>query len=361
MPSSYDVAKTEGSVRPGWINLRSDVVTLPTPEMLEAIRRATLGDDNKGEDPTANRLEELAAERMGKEAAILLISGTQGNLVGMLSHTQRGQEIIVEEGAHIWTSEQGGAAAIGGLMVTRVKGVLGFPSPEEVEAAIRPDDVHSPRTGLICLENTHNRAGGTVITPQQVKAIRQVADRHCLPIHVDGARIFNAAVALGIEAKDLVRDVDSITFCLSKGLSCPSGAILAGSRDYIARARRWRKVLGGTMRQAGVMAAPGIVALESMVARLAVDHEIARLLAEGLLKVGGLLIDRQTVQTNMVRVDVAGLGTDAADFCERLVAFNVEAAPSSKNVIRLVTHRHIERQHVAEVVSAFRAVAKQYT
>ena len=355
-----DIAKTQGSVRPGWINLRSDVVTLPTEEMIDAIRNAVLGDDNRGEDPTTNRLEAMAAEKLGKEAAILLTSGTMGNLVGVLAHTEHGQEIIVEEGAHIFTSEQGGAAAIGGLMVVRVKGDMGCPIPEEVEAAIRPDDLHSPRTGLICLENTHNRAGGTVITPAQIRAIRDVADRHGLPLHLDGARVFNAAVALGVDVKELVKDFDSVTFCLSKGLSCPAGAILAGSREYIARARRLRKVLGGGMRQAGVIAAPGIVALEKMIDRLAEDHANARRLAEGLVGIEGLGVDLRLVQTNMVRVDVAPLGTTAAEFNERLMQYNVEALVAGKTVLRLVTHRHIEPAHVEEAIDAFRKVAAQF-
>jgi threonine aldolase len=360
MVAIADVAKTEGSVRPGWINLRSDVVTLPTEEMLEAIRAAVMGDDNKGEDPTANRLEEMAAAKLGKEAALLVTSGTMGNLVGMLAHTQHGQEVIIEDGAHIFTSEQGGAAAIGGLMVTRVKGEYGYPRPEDVEAAIRPDDIHSPRTGLICLENTHNRAGGTVITPAQLRAMRQMADRHRLPIHVDGARLFNAAVALGVDVTEIVRDVDSATFCLSKGLSCPVGAILAGSNDYIARARRWRKILGGGMRQAGVIAAPGIVALESMVDRLADDHANARRLAEGLVRIEGIKIDLATVQTNIVRLDLAALGTTATEFANRMMAqFQIEPNITGKTALRLVTHRHIGPAEVEQTLHAFREVAKQ--
>lgn len=360
MPSTSELARAEGSVRQGWINVRSDVVTLPTEEMLEAIRQAPLGDDNSGEDPTTNRLEAMAAEKLGKEAAILLISGTMGNLVGIMAHTEHGQEIIVEENAHMFLNEQGGAAAVGGLMVTRVRGVYGYPLPEDVEAAIRPDDIHAPRTGLICLENTHNRAGGTVITPEQIRAIRQVADKHGLPIHIDGARIFNAAVALNIDVKDLVRDVDSVTFCLSKGLSCPAGAILAGQQPYIERARRLRKVLGGSMRQAGVIAAPGIVALEKMVDRLAEDHRNARRLAEELVRIDGLKIDLKAVQTNMVRVDVAPLGTTAREFAGQLLEQNVEVSVSGKTVMRLVTHRHIEPEHVEEIVRAFRKVAEQF-
>ncbi|MHB1006903.1 MAG: GntG family PLP-dependent aldolase [Chloroflexota bacterium] len=361
MAAIGDIAKTEGSVRPGWVNLRSDVVTLPTEEMFEAMRAAVLGDDNRGEDPTVNRLEAMAAEKLGKEAAILLTGGTMGNLVGILSHTQHGQEIIIEDGAHIFTSEQGGAAAIGGLMVARVKGEMGYPKPEDVEAMIRPDDVHAPRTGLIALENTHNRAGGTVITPAQMRAMRKMADRHGLPIHVDGARIFNSAVAQGVDVKELVRDADSITFCLSKGLSCPAGAILAGPRAYIDRARRFRKILGGSGRQSGVIAAPGIVALEKMIDRLAEDNANARRLAEGLVKIDGLKIDMRLVQTNMVRVDVSPLGTTAAEFARRTMeGYGVEPNVAAKTVLRLVTHRHIQPEHVEQTVHAFRDVAKQF-
>ena len=356
-----DIARTEGSVRPGWINLRSDVVTLPTEEMFEAMRAAVLGDDNRGEDPTVNNLEAMAAEKLGKEAAILLTGGTMGNLVGVLSHTQHGQEIIIEDGAHIFTSEQGGAAAIGGLMVARVKGEMGYPEPAEVEAAIRPDDVHSPRTGLIALENTHNRAGGTVITPAQMRAMRAVADRHGLPIHIDGARIFNAAVAQGVDVREIVRDADSITFCLSKGLSCPAGAILAGSKAYIDRARRFRKLLGGSGRQSGIIAAPGIVALEKMIDRLAEDHTNARRLAEALVKIEGLKIDLRLVQTNMVRVDVSPLGATAAEFANRMMeGFSVEPNVAARTVLRLVTHRHIQPEHVEQVIHAFREVAKSF-
>lgn len=351
----------EPQTRPEWINLRSDTITLPTEEMLEAIRHAPLGDDNNGRDPTVNLLEEMAAAKLGKEAAVLLTSGTMGNLVGMMAHTQRGQEVIVEENAHIYTSEQGGASAVGGLMVVRVKGTLGCPLPEEVEAAIRPDDIHAPRTGLICLENTHNRAGGTVITPEQTRTIRDVADRHALPVHLDGARVFNAAVALGVDVKALVENADSVTFCLSKGLSCPAGAILAGSHEYIGRARRLRKLLGGNMRQAGIIAAPGIVALEKMIDRLAEDHARAHLLAESLARIGGLKIDLHTVQTNIIRIDVSELGRTAAEFAAVLLAHNIEVSVYGKYILRLVTNRHIEDQHLGQVEQAFCSAVEQIT
>jgi threonine aldolase len=341
-------------IHPEKINLRSDVVTLPTPEMLEAIKTAPLGDDNRQEDPTVNRLEAMAAEMLGKEAALLVMSGTMGNLLGMMCQTQPGQEIILEEGAHIYTSEQGSAARICGLMVTRVRGQMGYPAPEDVEAAIRPtDNVHTPQTGLICLENTHNRAGGTLITAAQTKAIAEVAHRHNIPVHVDGARIFNAAIGLGVPARELVKDVDTITFCLSKGLSCPAGAILAGTREAMARARRHRKILGGTLRQAGVIAAPGIVALEKMISRLRVDHDNARRLAEGLVKYDGLEIDLKTVQTNMVFANTGRVGYDAAELNRRLDRYNIEVLVGSPTRIRMVTHRHITAEHIDYTVQAF--------
>lgn len=303
---------------PEKINLRSDVVTLPTVEMLAAIKTAPMGDDNRQEDPTTNALEALAAEMLGKEAALLVMSGTMGNLVGMLCQTQPGQEVILEENAHIFTSEQGGASRIAGLMVSRVRGYMGYPAPQDVEAAIRPtDNVHTPHTGLICLENTHNREGGTVITAVQTKAVADVAHRHGIPIHLDGARIFNAAVALGVEARELVKDVDTVTFCLSKGLSCPAGALLAGPRQTIARARR---------------------------------------LADGLVKIDALQIDMKAVQTNMVYADTSRLGYDAAELNRRLGRYNIEVSVSSPTRIRMVTHRHITSEHVEYAIEAFREI-----
>jgi threonine aldolase len=342
---------------PEKINLCSDVVTLPTAEMLEAIRRAPLGDDNRQLDPTVNRLEAMAAEILGKEAALLVMSGTMGNLIGTMCQTQPGQEIILEENAHIFTSEQGGAARIAGLMVTRVRGQMGYPAPEDIEAAMRPlDNVHTPHTGLVCLENTHNRAGGTVITADQTRAVADMAHRHGIPLHLDGARIFNAAVAQGVPVRDLVRDVDTVTFCLSKGLSCPAGAILAGTRQAMDRARRIRKLLGGTLRQAGVIAAPGIVALDTMIDRLKEDHGNARRLAEGLAKLNVLEIDLKTVQTNMVFADCRRLGYDAAELNRRLGAHNVEVLVGGRTRIRMVTHRHIRPEHIDYTIQAFRTV-----
>ena len=345
-------------VWPEKINLRSDVVTLLTPEMLEAITTAPMGDDNRQEDPTTNALEAMTAQMLGKEAALLVMSGTMGNLVGMLCQTQPGQEVILEENAHIFTSEQGSASRIAGLMVNRVRGCMGYPAPQDIQAAIRPtDNVHTPHTGLVCLENTHNRAGGTVITAAQTKAVADVAHRHNIPVHLDGARIFNAAVALGVEARELVRDADTVTFCLSKGLSCPAGSLLAGSRETMARARRFRKLLGGTLRQSAVIAAPGIVALRTMIGRLKEDHANARSLADGLVKTGAFQIDLKTVQTNMVYADISRLGYDAAELNRRLGQYNIEVSVSSPTRIRMVTHRQITSEQVEYAIEVFREIA----
>jgi threonine aldolase len=316
-----------------------------------------MGDDNRQEDPTTNALEAVAAEMLGKEAALLVMSGTMGNLIGMLCQTQPGHEVILEEGAHIYTSEQGGAARLGGLMVTRVPGRRGYPSPEDVEAAIRPtDNVHTPHTGLICLENTHNRAGGTVITPEQTKAVVDVAHRHNIRVHLDGARIFNAAIALKVKASELARDVDTVTFCLSKGLSCPAGALLCGTRETIARARRARKLLGGTLRQAGIIAAPGLVALKTMVDRLEEDHRTARSLGEGLARLSPLKVDLGAVQTNIVFADTSALPYKADELNRRLARHKVEVLVGGPTRIRLVTHRHITPASVEQALHAFKEV-----
>ena len=287
------------------IDLRSDTVTLPTPRMREAMYRAELGDDVFGEDPTVNRLQELAAERMGKEAGLLVVSGTMGNLVSLLTHCGRGDEIICGDLAHTFLYEAGGVSALGGVHVRTVPNQPnGMLLPEDVEAAVRPDNVHFPRSACVCLENTHNRCGGAALSVAQMQSVAAVARRHGLKVHVDGARIFNAAVALGVPAAALAAEADSITFCLSKGLAAPVGAVICGSQAFIAQARRNRKVVGGGMRQAGVIAAAGIVALEEMVERLAEDHAHARLLAEAIAEMPGLHIDPTAVMTDIVIFDV---------------------------------------------------------
>jgi len=326
------------------IDLRSDTVTLPSPEMMEAIQRAKLGDDVYEEDPTVNELQELAAEKMGKEAALLVTSGTQGNLVSLLSQTHRGDEIILESRAHIYLFEVGGMAAIGGLMARPVYGERGFLKPEQVVANIRGDNIHFPRTTLLAIENTHNYAGGTVLDEEGMNALAEVAHENGLRVHLDGARIFNAAVALKTDVKRLVRKVDSIQFCLSKGLAAPIGSLVVGDRDFIKRARKYRKMLGGGMRQAGIIAAPGIIALEKMVNRLAEDHETAKLLAERLSKVEG--VEVQEPETNILFINISGTGKKPKWLVQELKKKNIIIRSGLDGRIRLVTHYGITKEDI---------------
>jgi len=340
------------------IDLRSDTVTKPTPEMRRAMYEAEVGDDVYGEDPTVNRLQERAAEMLGKEAALFVPTGTQGNQVAILTHTRRGQEVIVEAEAHVYIYEVGGIAALSGCQVKPVPGVNGAMDPAAVEAAIRADNVHYPRTGLVCLENTHNRSGGCVLPPENVAAVAEVAHRHGIPVHLDGARIFNAAVALGRPVAELVAPVDSVMFCLSKGLAAPVGSLLVGSRDFIAEARRNRKLLGGGMRQAGVLAAAGLVALELMVDRLADDHANARRLAEGIANIPGLAVNMETVQTNMVAVEITDPRWTAPALVQALRAEGVLCNDTGPRRIRLVTHKDVTAADVELALDAFARVVK---
>jgi len=341
------------------VDLRSDTVTLPTEEMLEAIKTAKLGDDVYGEDPTVNALEELAAERMGKERALLVTSGTQGNLVCLLSHTRRGDEVILESESHIYYYEVGGVSAVAGLTPRPIEGKMGILNPVDVEAAIRPMDIHQPKTTLLCLENTHNRAGGTVVSPSEMAALEEVAQRHSLSVHLDGARIFNGAVALKTDVREFTRHVDSVMFCLSKGLSAPIGSLVAGDRSFIEKARKFRKMLGGGMRQAGVIAAPGIIALEKMVDRLEEDHRNARFLAEGLSRIDRVEVDLRTVQTNMVVFNVKGLGLSASTFVEMLSTRGVKALDYGGFLVRMVTHRGVSKDDIEYTLSAVRELVEE--
>jgi len=334
-----------------FIDLRSDTVTLPTPAMREAMANAELGDDVYGEDPTVNRLEAMAAERLGKEAALLVASGTMGNLVAMLTHCGRGEEMIVGHRAHIFLFEAGSASAVGSIHSRQVPN-----RPDAtldlalVEAAIRPADSHFPRTRLICLENTHNRCGGAYLTPEYMRQARALADEYRLKIHLDGARVFNAAVAQGVDVRELTRDADSVSFCLSKGLSAPVGSLVCGSEDFIREAHRARKVLGGGMRQAGVIAAAGIVALEQMVDRLSEDHANARRLAGGLAQIPGIAIDPSQVQTNIVYFDLEEGAPDASIFCQRLAERGIKMGDVESRQIRAVTHYGIDTDHIEQAL-----------
>ena len=342
----------------GKLDFRSDTVTEPTDEMREAMKLARVGDDGREGDPTVRELEEYSAALLGKEAGLFVISGTMGNLVSILAHTVPGQEAILERDAHIYWSEVGGVAGVGGLVVNRVPGTDGVLAASDVEAAIRPTRLHSPVTGLICVENSHNTAGGMVWTPAQMAAVKAVAERHGVPVHLDGARIFNAAVALGVPAREIAKQTDSATFCLSKGLSAPVGSVIVGSKAFIEVAKKKRQMLGGTTRQGGVIAAAGLVALRTMIDRLAEDHLHARLLAEKLNTIPGVEVRVHKVQTNIVRTKVSGLGVPAATVAETLAQHNVDVVGQQVDTLRWLTHRHVTAMDVDEAVATMAKVAE---
>jgi threonine aldolase len=341
------------------VDLRSDTVTLPTEEMLDAMRTASLGDDVYGEDSTVNRLEELAAKKMGKEAALLTTSGTQANLVSLMAQTSRGDEVILEENSHIYLNEVGALSVLGNLIPRLVKGHMGVMSRVDIEAVFRPPNIQYPPTHLICIENTHNRAGGTIWLPDKIKEIYELAKSRGLNIHMDGARIFNAAIATDLGVREFTQYVDSLMFCLSKGLCGPIGSVVLGDREFIARARRYRKMLGGGMRQAGIIAAAGIVAIEKLVDRLKDDHANAQLLAKGLAKIPEISIDLSTVQTNIVIYEVNGLHVDSAKWVRGLIRYGVKAGAYPFGRVRMVTHRGIEREDIEYTVNVAEKVADE--
>ncbi len=337
-------------------------MTKPTDEMIEAIvqahRRDRFGDDVIGEDEVVNELQEKAARLLGKEAALLVTSGTQGNVVSLLAHTRRGDEVVVEERSHTFLFEAGAMSSLGGLFPKPVPGVRGYITPETLEAAINIDDPHYAHTALVVLENTHNYAGGTVTTPEQVRALATVAHEHGLKVHCDGARLFNAAVALDTPAERLVRDVDSVMICLSKGLSAPVGSIVAGTEEFIHHAHRVRKRLGGGMRQAGIIAAPGLIALEKMVARLREDHENARRLYRRLTEIPGLTVEEP--ETNIVFIGLEGSRIDAPRFSEELRKRGVLVYGKHGTRVRFVLHRMVTAEDVDVAADAVADVLRQY-
>lgn len=341
---------------PDVIDLRGDWAAPPTPAMRRAMAEAEVGDDNSHEDPTVILLEELSAERMGKEAGLFVPSGTMGNLVCVLALAEYGTEIILGDKSHAYLSEAGGAAVIGGHPFRPVPNDrFGMIDPDAVDRAVNPADIHCARTGLLMLENTHNVCGGTVLTVEQTAALCAVARRHGIPVHLDGSRIFNAAVALGCSPAALAADVDTVTFCLSKGLAAPVGSVVCGPADVIERARYKRKLLGGAMRQAGVIAAAGIVALEQMVDRLAEDHANARRLAEGLAEYPAVEIDLDTVQTNLVFFDVRPPLT-ADTVATRFEAEGIRCSVFGPQRIRFATHYAVTASHVDRVLTVARRV-----
>ncbi len=342
------------------IDLRSDTVTHPTDEMREAMKNAEVGDDVFHEDPTVNRLEELAAKKLGKEAGLFVVSGTMGNEVAVYTHTKRMGEVILDDKSHIYIYECGGPAALAGVHLKPIKGRNGVLIPADVADSISPDDEHFARTALICIENTHNNNGGTIWTPEQTKAVYDVAQERHIPMHTDGARIFNSAIAQGIDVKRLARYSDSVMFCVSKGLSAPVGSLLVGTREFISEARRTRKLFGGGMRQAGILAAAGIIAIEKMVDRLKDDHDNARLLASGLAKIPGLAIDLSTVQTNIVNFDVGGCGVNSAQFLAELADRGVFALDKGRTGIRMVTHREVSKEDIEKTLEIVSEVLQKH-
>ena len=322
------------------------------------MNNAEVGDYVYQEDPTVNRLEELAAKKLGKEAALFVPSGTMGNLIAVLTHCQRGDEVILEMDSHIYYYEVGGMSALAGVIPRLIVGDKGIPNPQDIKKALRDENLHYPNTTLICLENTHNRAGGTIAPPEVIEEICQLAHQRKILVHLDGARIFNAAVALDIEPALLTKNVDSVMFCLSKGLSAPVGSILAGSKEFIQRARKNRKMLGGGMRQAGILAAAGIIALEQMMERLKEDHKNARILGEGLANISGIKVDLETIQTNMVYFDLRESGMDTYQFLPKLAKYNILGSPRPPTKIRLVTHYGISEEDIYTTIEAIKEVVR---
>jgi threonine aldolase len=323
------------------IDLRSDTVTQPTPEMRRAMTTAPLGDDVMGDDPTVNKLEEVAAARLGKEAAVFLPTGTMGNLIGVAVSARTGEEVIADAEAHVYLYEAAGAAAIAGVQIQPVTTAAGVMSPAQVEAAMRPrDDPHFALTAALFLENTHNRHGGVVWPLDELRATASAAHAQGIKVHLDGARIFNAAVALAVDVAEIAGPADTVTFCISKGLCCPAGSLFCGTKETVDHARRWRKRLGGGMRQTGVLAAAGVVALDTLVDRLADDHANARTLAEGLAELPGVSCDLSRVQTNLVYFELANMSAAAFEHECRNRGLLGEA--SDRQRIRFVTHHGIE-------------------
>lgn len=347
------------------VDLRSDTLTLPTPAMREAMARAEVGDDVWGEDPTVQRLEATAAARLGKEAGLFVASGTMGNLVSVVAHTQAGQEVVLDLDSHIYNYEVAGGTVVGNVQMRPVKTERGFLTPEQVQEALRPANIHIPPTGLVCLENTHNRHGGTCCAPEQIAAVAAVAHAAGVPVHMDGARLFNAAVALERDPRDFAQPVDSLTFCLSKGLGAPVGSVVCGSAAFIERAKRIRKMVGGGMRQAGILAAAGLISLDRMVDRLAEDHVHARTLAEAVAAMPGLVVDLASVQTNIViiRVDRGDRPRSTAaaeELVKGCAARKVKIHAMGPAAIRCVTHKDVDAEDIRRAVDAFRELTARW-
>ena len=339
------------------VDLRSDTITLPTKEMLDAIAGAELGDDVFREDPTVNQLEDLAAIKFNKEAALFVPSGTMANLVAVLSHCHRGDEVILGDQAHTFLYEAGGISAFGGVHSRQIPNQEdGTLLLEDIKKSIRKEDVHFPPTRLICLENTHNRCLGMPLSVGYTNSVSEIAKNNSLSVHVDGARIFNAAVSLGVSVTELTDNIDSVSFCLSKGLSAPAGSMLCGNKDFIEKARRNRKALGGGMRQAGVLAAAGLVALEKMTDRIIDDHNNARALAEGILNIDGIRINLDRVKTNIIYFSLDHPKVGGALLLEKMAEKNIHFFELGPSWFRLVTHAGVSKDDVDDVVGEFERI-----
>jgi threonine aldolase len=344
-----------------WIDLRSDTVTKPTPDMRKAMAEAEVGDDVFGEDPSINKLQEMAAEKMGKEAGLYVTSGTMGNLLAVLTHCNRGDEVILGNLCHTTLFEAGGVAALGGVHPFTIPNQQdGTLLQTDIINAIRKDDVHYPSSRLLMLENTHNRCGGVVLSTQYTNNVSDLAHANNLFIHMDGARIFNAAAALGVKVSELTNTVDSITFCLSKGLCAPVGSVLCGNTEFIRKARRIRKQLGGGMRQAGIIAAAGIVALQSMTDRLAEDHQRAKILAEGLSRVGGIILDDGSPHTNMIFGNLANhISLDASEIAQLFKDKGILVGVTGQRRFRFVTHYWINGEMVRKIIQVWKEITNE--
>ena len=351
-----DEVKVMGKAPEGVVDLRSDTVTRPTAEMRQAMATAEVGDDVYGEDPTVNKLEKRAAEIFGKEAALFVPTGCMGNLISIKIWTHHGSEVICEERSHVNLYELASMSAIAGCMPRTARGEDGILTWEEIKAVIRPKIYYDSQTALVCLENTNNMAGGTVYPTDRVNEICDEAHKLGLKVHLDGARIFNAATALGDHVAVMTKRVDSVMFCLSKGLGAPVGSIVAGSKAFMERARIYRKMFGGGMRQAGVIAAAGLIALEKSPARLHIDHENAKLLAEGIAQIPGLQIDPQKVRSNIVIFDCAQAGMTAVELCDAVHAQGVWAQDTALYSVRLVTHCDVDQAGCERALAVLKEV-----
>jgi len=339
-----------------YIDLRSDTVTQPTDEMREAMAKAIVGDDVYGDDPTVNLLEEKAAEYAGKEAALFVPSGTMGNQLAVMTHTKRGNEIIAEENCHIIQHEVGAVAILSSAMVRTIRGEKGVMNPQDVLNAIRGNDIHYPETGLICMENA--LSNGTVVPLEVMKEIYTIARNHNIPVHLDGARLFNAAAYLGVDAAQITQYTDSVMFCLSKGLCAPIGSMLAGSKEFIEKARKNRKILGGGMRQAGILAAAGLIALEKMSKRLHIDHENAKYLAERLMSIPGIKLNYEDVQIDMVFFDMEETGISPDKLVDELLKKGIKINGAEGGLMRFVTNNDVTREDIDYTVQCIKELVQ---